>query len=55
MPHPQPPVLKLVPLDVARDWNASPLPGVTNIEACGDPASSDSRIITPAFVHALTF
>ena len=31
------------------------MPALTSIIACGDPADSDSRIITPAFVQAATF
>src|SRR5512133_3813803 len=48
-------VLTLVPPATERDWNASPLPGVTNIDACGDAGSSDWRIMPPALVQAPTF
>src|SRR5690349_21632022 len=31
-----------------------PLPGVTKIDACREPAFSESRNMTPAFVHGAT-
>src|SRR4051794_35864420 len=39
---------------LTRRWKASPLPGLTSINAWREPGSSDSRIITPAFVQFAT-
>src|SRR2546430_1666417 len=50
-----PDVLTLVPLLVSRRWNAMPLPGVTKIDACGEPGVLPARYIRPAFVHGATF
>ena len=50
-----PAVLTLAPFVVSRRWNASPLLNDTSMNACADPASSVSRIITPAFTHAFVF
>ena len=43
-----------VPPVAVRRWKASPFAALTNIEACRAFAASDSRIITPALVHAST-
>src|SRR5688572_7642488 len=43
------------PPAVTRRWKTIPLPGLTSMNACGEPALSVSRIMTPAFVHASTF
>src|SRR5262245_56449909 len=49
---PEPPeVFGLAPPVEARRWNASPLPGLTNIDACFEPGASVSRIMTPALVQ----
>ena len=50
-----PVVLTLAPPVTGRRWNAVPLPGDTSISAWAAPALSESRIITPALVQALTF
>ena len=42
------------PPDARLRWNARPLPGVTSMEACGDPGCSDSRIMMPALVQGFT-
>jgi hypothetical protein len=53
---PTPPaVLVDTPFTVVRRWKASPLAGVTSIEAWREVDSSVSRIITPAFVQAWTY
>src|SRR5687768_15089292 len=56
---PSPPAVCAERLDVAgRRWNASPFvdpKGVTIMKACADPGVSDSRSMTPAFVHGSTF
>src|ERR1051326_6156170 len=49
-----PDVLTDVPLVERRRWNATPLAALTSIIAFFDPASSVSRIITPAFVQSPT-
>src|SRR5436190_8887587 len=48
-------VLLLTPPLALRHCIAIPLPGVTNTDACGEPASVVARIMTPALVHTLTF
>src|SRR5436190_14245032 len=50
-----PVVLVLVPLLVVRRWNARPLLYEISMNACAEPASSVSRIMTPAFTQALVF
>ena len=48
-------VVKLVPSAAVRPSEATPFSGVTQAKACFEPASSVSRIITPAFAHAFVF
>jgi len=48
-------VLKLVASVSMRPWKATPFAGVTHPRACFEPASSVSRIITPAFAQPLVF
>jgi hypothetical protein len=50
-----PDVWLLRPPVAVRRWNATPLPEVTTIMACREPAVSVSRIMTPAFAHAFVF
>ena len=38
-----------------RRWKATPLPGVTKIEACVDPAPRVSRIMTPDLAQGSVF
>mgnify|MGYP000264913876 CR=1 FL=1 len=53
--RPGPPdVLALVPPVHVRRWKASPLPALTIIDACFEPAVSVSRIITPALLQFAT-
>ena len=49
-----PELFVLVPPVRPRRWNATPFEVETRMNACADPASSVSRIITPAFTQALT-
>ena len=43
--------LLLQPPWASRSWKTTPLPGVEKTDACGEPGSSDWRIMTPAFAH----
>ncbi len=49
------PVFVVTPPAATRRWNATPLPGLTKIDACAELALSVFRIMTPDFVQALTF
>src|SRR5690242_5331957 len=50
---PAPPYVSVDPPPVTvRRWNASPFPTDTSMNACAEPASSVSRIITPAFAQS---
>src|SRR6185437_1855377 len=50
----EPAVLTLSPPATARRWNATPFECETSTNACGDPGSNESRIITPPFTHGET-
>ena len=50
-----PAVLTLVLPSASRRWNARPLAPDTSMKACAEPAVSDPRNITPAFVQLATF
>src|SRR5918911_475882 len=50
-----PGVLVLVPPVDVRRWNTRPFAAETNIDAWRAFAASDSRNMTPAFVHTSTF
>src|SRR4051812_18726 len=50
-----PAALVVTPPLLTRRWKAMPLADDTSIRPCDDFDDSDSRIITPALVQALTF
>src|SRR6185436_18836545 len=52
-----PDVLTLAPPSTGRRWNGTPLTAdaATSMKPWAEDAASELRIITPAFVHALTF
>src|SRR5262245_66426737 len=54
-PDAPPAVCELTPPVATRRWKARPLPGVSAMNACLEPAASVSRIMTPALAHGFVF
>src|SRR5262249_61656584 len=50
-PDAPPAVCVLTPPVATRRWKARPLPGVSAMKACLEPAASVSRIMTPALAQ----
>src|SRR5512141_3262543 len=50
-----PAVPYVVPPVTSRRWKPEPAVGDISANACGDPAVSDARIMTPAFAHAFVW